>query len=195
MGGNIVLNFIRTAIVGVLCVLVWMAIAQYNSFETRIIEVKGAVEDASERTRKNTQLLEEMQRLLKSGVAVRGGTNGAIETSTDDPRELAYWPTDDNILVDPAGEPAPPTSAPRGGTLNFYVASNLDKLNIHVKNDADLQDKVSSFVYQKIGDQSRANPDNYVGEMANRVTISEDKRVFTVYVRKGCFWHEPALTA
>ena len=43
MGGNIVLNIIRTALVGILCVLAFLSVRQYNAFERRILEVKGGI--------------------------------------------------------------------------------------------------------------------------------------------------------
>ncbi len=214
MGGNIVLNLVKTGVLILLCIIAFLAVRQYDSFEDRILEVKSLVEETKSQTRDNAEAmrklrrenadaLSKLRRELKRrtvvgpadpGEADPGGDDPDEDEGGSDPRELPYWPTEDNVLIDTANEPAPAEDAPRGGNLNYYIGSNLSSLNQHTLNEAQLADNIAAFVYQKLAIRSRVNPDDYIGEMANRVTISEDKTVFTIYLQKGLLWHPAALS-
>jgi len=213
MGGNIVLNIIRTTFLAIIAVFLLILVGQRNLIEERLAGVQAAQEDQHEREKdaarerralaKTVDQIEDRLRALdkavrEGGIAIHAGNGGtgikSPEAGNVDPRTLPYWETGDNILVDLSNEPRAPDDAPEGGTINFYVGSNLRSLNPYVDSDVDQQDRVVAYVYSKLAEQSMHDPKDYVPGLANRVTVSPDKRKFTIYLRKGMYWDEPSLS-
>ncbi len=183
MGGDVILNLVKTALIALVAILLGVSIWQANAVEGRVRDLQVAVSD--------------LQEVAAKG-GFRGGAGGSdalpVERGAVDPRTLPYWATEDNILTDPALEPAPPPGAPRGGTINYYTRSNPISLNVHVLNEAELQERICAPVYEYIADQSRVDPDQFVAAICNRVTANKDFTEFTCYVRKGMRWHAPFVT-
>ncbi|MHC4849242.1 MAG: ABC transporter substrate-binding protein [Planctomycetota bacterium] len=212
MGGNIVLNIIRTTFAALIAVFLLILVGQRNQIEERMRAILDSQDEqttrdekAARETKALRKTVNQLDKRLKSldktiragGIAVRPGNGGNVSVPVDeelDPRTLPHWPNEDNILRDLSQEPRAPEDAPEGGTINFYVGSNLRSLNPYVDSDVDQSDRVGAYVYSKLADQSMADPSNWVPALANRVTMSEDKREFTVYLRKGMMWHPPQLT-
>lgn len=206
MGGNIVLNIVRTTFAAIIAVFLLILVGQRNQIEDRLGSIQEAQKDSEKRDGKTARDLkalrgkiDRVEKSIKSGVVVAKGSASATNrthapVASGDPRTLPYWKTDDNILVDFTDEPRAPADAPEGGEINFFISSNMRTLNPYVDSDADQQDRIVSYVYETLAGQSLANPANYIPGLANRVTVSEDKKVFTVYLRKGVMWHKPTLS-
>ncbi|MHC4952253.1 MAG: ABC transporter substrate-binding protein [Planctomycetota bacterium] len=216
MGGSIVLNLIRTTFAGIIAIVLWIVVAQRDAIEDRLRDVQNSQAAAQKREEKLgrqvkrltdtvgrvDKRLQSLDRTVREGgVAIRGtgGSSGppsAPGKGTEvDPRTLPHWETGDNILKDLSQEPRPPDDAPTGGTINFYVGSNLRSLNPYVNSDVDQMDRVVNYVYEYLADRSAGDdPDRWTPKLANRVTVSDDKKVFTIYLRKGVYWHQPVLT-
>ncbi len=184
MGGDVILNLVKTALIGIVAILLGVSLWQANEVEGRVRDLQLAVSDLREAAAKGG---------FARGAA--GGTDVVPVTPAEaDPRTLPYWKTDDNILTDPAREPAPPPGAPRGGTIHYYTRSNPISLNVHVLNEAELQERIAAPVYEYMAEQSRIDPDDYVAGICNRATVNADFTEFTCYVRKGVYWHPPYVT-
>jgi len=183
MGGDVILNLVKVGLIALVALLLGVSIWQSNAVEGRVRDLQVAVEEVREAA-------------ARGGWS--GGAGGAVApgapAATADPRTLPYWATEDNILSDPALEPAPPPGAPRGGTIQYYTRSNPISLNVHVLNEAELQERIAGPVYEYIADQSRLDPDQFVAAICNRVTVNRDFTEFTCYVRKGTRWHRPYVT-
>jgi hypothetical protein len=178
MGGNLILGWIKAGLAAVICVLLVLVVAQRDRLERRMRDVETKLD-------RLTRELEDMD--VSRPVARQ-------EAAEADPRTLAYVPSADNLLADPAIEPAPPPDAPRGGTIHFFFGSNPRSLNGYVLNEAQLRNHAERFIYEYLARRSKTNPDLFVPGLANRVTINDDKTVVTIHLRKGRFWHRPHLT-
>jgi len=212
MGASIVLNLIRATLTGLIVVLLAVLVMQRNSIEERLLNVQvgqeeqaDAVKDQARSAKKLQGAIDRLDKRVRAldkavragAIQVRPGGEGADPRPPDlgeDPRTLPHWPTEDNILVGLENEPRAPDDAPEGGTINSWVGSNLTSLNPYVRSDVDQRDRVVAYCMQGLTDISAANPENYIPAIANRVTVSEDKRVFTCYIRKDNLWHTPALS-
>ncbi|MHC4941174.1 MAG: ABC transporter substrate-binding protein [Planctomycetota bacterium] len=204
MGGNIVLNLIRTTFAALIAIFLFILVGQRNQIEDRMRSIQDAQAESTARDEATARTLkalgkkvDRIDKAIRSGAITAAPTNGGVSVPVDeelDPRTLAYWPNEDNILVDLSNEPEPPADAPAGGEINFFVGSNMRSLNPFVNSDVDQTDRICTYVYEYLASNSMANPDDLVPGLANRVTISEDKKVFGVYLRKGVMWHEPWLT-
>ena len=207
MDREMVWNFVKIGLLGLLTVLLVVRIWQSDSEEQRLLDLRGVIEEQdgklTEVSDGVTSVADEVKDLKREfekglvfakdagGPAPKGGAN---PEGGRDLRTLPYWPSEDNILVDIASEPKPPANAPRGGIIKYYLANNPKSLNLHTTSEAELQEKLGAPVLEKLGTQSRRNPDDYIPGFCNRVTVNDDYTEFTCYVRKGMFWHRPFLT-
>ncbi|MEM8883171.1 MAG: ABC transporter substrate-binding protein [Planctomycetota bacterium] len=201
MGGNIVLNLIRTSLAGLIVILLFLLVAQRDGLEERMRSIQTAQEESAGRQKKQQRSLDRLKKTvdridetIRSGaLTVRTGDGGGSPVG-EDPQTLPYWPTDDNILHDLSNEPRPPADAPEGGIIRFFVGSNLRSLNPYVSSDVDQVDRVVSYVQEYLAVRSFADPDKFVPGIANRIVLSEDKKAFEIYIRKGVYWHAPVLS-
>lgn len=208
MGRDLVLNLIKLSLLGVLALLLVIRVWQGDSVESRLLDLQGVVNERATKVEgglatledRTEKLARDLEKLAAEGVRAAPGiahppsTGGTGGPGAADPRTLPYWPTEDNILVDLSSEPVPPPDAPRGGILRYYTGASPTSLNVHVNNDAELQERICGPVYEYLADQSRADPDQYVPSLCNRVTVNGDFTEFTCYLRKGVYWHKPYVT-
>jgi ABC-type transport system substrate-binding protein len=219
MNREIVVGLLKITLLGVLAVLLLIRIFQEDAVEARLLDIQAVVErrgqgDAIEALDRRTQGIERslhdfrdsvekrLERVAAEGVrAVPTGDvvappaeRGVGGPGAADPRTLPYWPSEDNLLVDLSREPYPPEDAPRGGILQYYTQHNPTSFNEHVNNDAELQERICGPVYEYLATQSRADPDQWVPGLANRVTANADFTEFTCHIRKGVYWHKPFVT-
>ena len=59
-----------------------------------------------------------------------------------------------------------------------------------LENAAELRDKLRTYVESQLAQRNRwTNPDEFYGDLAWRLEVTEDYKVFTFYLRKGVKWH------
>jgi len=215
MGGNIVLNLIKTTFAGIIVIVLCIVLFQRDAIEDRLRSVQDAQSEQQSTSKAVGRQIDRLQKSVgrmdkrlqaldqavrEGGIAVRpggGGTAGGTPPPDPDvdPRTLPFWDTEDNILTGLENEPRAPADAPEGGTINLFVGSNLRSLNPYVDSDVDQIDRVVNYVYEQLATQSFADPSKRIPRLANRVTVSDDKKVFTIHMRKGSLWHTPTLSA
>ncbi|MGQ0615028.1 MAG: ABC transporter substrate-binding protein [Planctomycetaceae bacterium] len=196
MGGELVLKIFRSTLLAAVVLLLWMAVRQADRTEKRVIGVEAAVRETERKVDEALKATRRVAEELRERPAVASRESEPREGGGEarDPRTLPFWPAPDNILTDLTHEPAPPSDAPRGGTLTYYTQSNPRSLNRLVYNEAELAERICGPVYEYLAPRSKANPDQYVPGLANRVTVNADFTEFTCYIRKGMTWHVPWLT-
>ena len=119
MGGNIVLNLIKTTFAGIIVIVLCIVLAQKNDLESRLRSVQeGQTEQQSDskavgrqldrlqksvgRMDKRLQALDKVVR--EGGIAIRtdgdGAGGGTLPPDPDvDPRTLPLWDTEDNVTA------------------------------------------------------------------------------------------------
>ncbi|MEC8194189.1 MAG: ABC transporter substrate-binding protein [Myxococcota bacterium] len=85
-----------------------------------------------------------------------------------------------------------PAEAKQGGTLNLKMGSDPKGFNFLVENGADVSE-IQSYVHIALGGYHLKDVTRYRGELAYHWTISEDKRVHTLKLRKDFQWHKPVV--
>jgi len=176
---RMVAQWVKAGVGAIILVLLALSVAQRDRLEKRMRDIETRIES------------------LKRDLETRRGrplARGSDTTISSDPREVEWVDSAENLLVDPKNEPAPPNDAPRGGTINFFFGSNPRSLNGYTLNEAQLRDYVERPVYEYLAKRSYNDPDRFVPGLANKVTVSADKKVFVIHLRKGRFWHRPFLT-
>jgi peptide/nickel transport system substrate-binding protein len=85
----------------------------------------------------------------------------------------------------------PPPGATLDGTIVRGWASGDPKgFNSMIENAADLSEGIEAYAASPIADRNGwTNPDDWHGELATRIEITDDFKEFTIYVRRGVKWH------
>src|SRR5689334_12511018 len=85
----------------------------------------------------------------------------------------------------------PPPGATLDGTIVRGWASGDPKgFNSMIENAADLSEGIEAYAASPIADRNGwTNPDDWHGELATRIEITDDFKEFTIYLRRGVKWH------
>jgi len=85
----------------------------------------------------------------------------------------------------------PPPGAKTNGLIVWdWFSGDPKGFNPVIESSADLRDKLRSYIEAALGQRNRwTDPDEYYGDLAWRVEVTEDYKVFTFYLRQGVEWH------
>ncbi len=119
---------------------------------------------------------------------------GAVPVAPDDMTieqlEATFGP---NLLVpDPDGL-GPPAGVPDDGVVERWFGAEPNGLNTVLVNDGNVGDSIVVSVAMSPGIQHRLDPDKFAPGIADFATISADRRVVTVRLKKGITWQFPWL--
>ena len=94
------------------------------------------------------------------------------------------------LLVAVAAIPVAAQDKPRyGGILNWYVYGDPGRLDIHAESPLSVQQALAG-IYSGLLQHDPDNPGKIVGDLAERLTMSPDGKVYTFHLRKGVKWHD-----
>jgi ABC-type transport system substrate-binding protein len=131
--------------------------------------------------------------LLASCSTARPADDGVIlepEGTIDDPYEAS--------LKDPANlltRPTPfsyPADSITGGTLKHVISSDPKGFNWLLENSVDVRN-IQHLMHNSVARRDFENPNNFVPELAHKVTVNDDYTEYTIHIRKGVMWQTPAL--
>lgn len=168
----------------VLAILIIFNVWQTNSAEKNVQDLRGRV-DQIQLT--NSQILSR----LEQGVAVSGqagGAGGSGSTGSTDAYAAALNDPD-NLLVAATDQLIAP-NAKQGGTLRRIMGSDPKGFNWVTENSVDVSE-LQSYVHNSFARQDFNNPDAMVPELAYKITANKDFTEYTIYLRKGIYWHVP----
>ena len=79
------------------------------------------------------------------------------------------------------------------GVMIRSLASEVKGFNPFTENAADLSYFINAYCSSSIANRMGwTNPDNWYGDLAERVEITDDGKEFTIYLKKGIKWQKPA---
>lgn len=109
-------------------------------------------------------------------------------------------PEDEAALKDPENLLSPftypdgwPGTVARGGTLRRLVGSDPPGMNYIASNNAADLSELYRYMTGAVAYQSPHDPDQWYPDLATKVTRSADGLVYDVHLRKGVYWHPPAV--
>lgn len=167
-------------------ILTFVNVIQTNSSEKQIVELRQTVEKLA----KSTQTIQDN---MAKGVVVAGGTGNTGSSSSPTPAVDAYADSlkdPNNLLKAPSAEFIP-ANAIQGGVLKNLMSDDPKGFNWLLENSVDvanLQDLMHSGLAKRDWEQ----PDNFVPDLAHKIVVSPDYKVYTVHLRKGVYWQTPA---
>jgi ABC-type transport system substrate-binding protein len=161
--------------------LLGFVIVQLHGVEQRLVVQGQQIRSLGEATER-----------LGSRPAAAAATTGAPPETEEVPAHLLH-PEVPNLLK-PRDKRWPAPGLPLGGTLVRGWASGDPKgFNSIVENSADLSELIETFVTMPLAMQNVwTNPNEWHGELATRVEVTDDFKEFTLYLRHGVKWHVPA---
>lgn len=167
------------AVLGIVLILSVIVIFQSNKTNREVIQLRQEMTEV-------TRAMSRIQSQLERGVAVAGGAAGG-GASAD--RYASALNDPDNILVAPTDQLHHP-DAVEGGTLRRRIASDPAGFNWVTENSADVRD-VQYYVHNSFARPDFNDPDNYVPELAYKITVNDDWTEYVVHLREGVYWQTP----
>ena len=167
------------AVLGIVLILSVIVILQSNKTNREVINLR---QEMSEVSRSMTRIQSQLER----GVAVSGQVGGGAATADryaqalNDPANILRAPTDQLHHPD----------AVEGGTLRRRIASDPAGFNWVTENSADVRD-FQHYVHNTFARPDFNNPDEYVPELAYKITVNDDWTEYIVHLREGVFWQTP----
>lgn len=132
---------------------------------------------------------ETTERLAASGVRVTSDGNAR----SDVPANVKFLHPEVENFLKPAEMKLPPPGAALDGTLvRDWPSGDPKGFNPITENAADLSEKIEAYCgYGLASRNSWTNPENFSGELAYRVEITDDAKELTIYLKHGVKWHVP----
>jgi ABC-type transport system substrate-binding protein len=157
---------------------------QLDTMEQRFVVQSRQMRDLGESV---DRLRGEVRRLAEAGLAAP-----AAPPAADDAASAAAAP--DSFLT-PEDVKLTAPDARFDGVLHRPWASGDPKgFNIVTENASELTSLVEFYVASPLARRKAwTNPDEWAGELAERVEISDDFKAFTIHLRRGVRWHRPSV--
>jgi ABC-type transport system substrate-binding protein len=156
---------------------------QLHAVEARLVSQSQQLRVLGESTER---MAAELTRLKSAGPA-----SGASSAHADPSVGVRLrHPEVPNFLTERDLHWPPPGAKTTAGITVDWPTGDPKGFNSMLENAADLNEKVFEYVESSIARRNGwSDPDTYRGDLAWRVEITEDYKVFTIYLRKGVNWH------
>jgi ABC-type transport system substrate-binding protein len=173
-------RYAEIAVLTAIAVLLAFVLVQLHHVEERLIAHGQQIRALGEAT----------ERLAATGLKVTGGS-AANEPAAEEPKHVLH-PDVPNYLK-PRDKHWPPAGASLEGTLfRGWSTGDPKGFNPLLENGAEIGELVEAYVTTPIADMNGwTNPDDWHGELATRVEVTDDFKEFTIYLRRGVKWARP----
>lgn len=161
-------------------------VLQTNSSEKKVIEL-------SQRVDKLTKATQKIQDKLAKGVAVNNSGNSNVGSSRQPPAQndnYAKFLNDPNNILKGPTKPFIPSGAIEGGTLQKLMTSDPKGFNWLLENSVDVAN-IQSLMHNTLAARDWEEPDKFTPELAYKIEVSPDYKVYTIHLRKGVYWQTP----
>ena len=164
------------AIIGLLAV----SALQLHAVEARLLAQSQQIRVLGEATERMAAKLERLQGnvALDPAAPARPSLEKVLHPEVKDffSPKATHWP--------------PPGAKTNGLIVWDWFSGDPKGFNPVIETSADLRDKLRSYIEAGLGQRNRwTDPDQYYGDLAWRVEVTEDYKVFTFYLRQGVQWH------
>jgi peptide/nickel transport system substrate-binding protein len=152
---------------------------QLHAVEARLVTQSQQLRVLGEATERMAAQLDRVQAgAMSSSASVQSAPVAVLHPEVKDflvPKET-HWP---------------PPGAKTNGTISIDWANGDPKgFNPIIENAAELNDKLGTYIESRLVQRNKwTNPDTYYGDLAWRVEVTDNFKVFTIYLKKGVKWH------
>jgi ABC-type transport system substrate-binding protein len=122
---------------------------------------------------------------------VQGGVASAAVGAASAPSLAGVRHPDVSDFLHPKETHWPPPGAKTNGVIAIdWWHGDPKGLNVILENGAEITEKLRTYIESRIAQRNKwTDPDKYYGDLAWRVEVTEEFKVFTIYLRKGVKWH------
>ncbi|MDP7422706.1 MAG: ABC transporter substrate-binding protein [bacterium] len=190
-GSSLFLMFLKVLLLFVFVVIFGFYVWQMNNLELRFINMANKVEKFHDDLQELRRSIDKMYGALKSGQYSVSGTAGTV-AGQEEPKRTWLHPEAPNYLEK---EPyvITPDYANTDGVIVRWFGTDPKGLNFILENGADVTRNVENYVSESLATRWRTKPDKWRPVLAERVEITDDSKLYTVYLRKDVKWHSPAV--
>ena len=171
------------AVLALLSVITLVNIIQTNSTQSSVVKLEQQVDALVSSN-------EQIRQQLATGVAVSGSAAGSPSSGGAD--KYADALNDPANLLVAATDLKVPADAKMGGTLQAYLSSDLKGFNWITENSVDVSN-LQTLVHNSFTRRDFNNPDNFVPELAYKVTVNDDFTEYTIHIRDDVYWQTPRV--
>ncbi len=187
---NLTVNAIKILLLMVITFLMMMILWQNHNIELRLNRLFNAQENFSDTSER---LISEVERLAdvvnKGGLVVQGN-----RVEVTEPVRNWIHPEIDNFLKKPTAMKTSPFANHTGHLRQWYGNVGPKGLNPVTESSAPLSDQLNWYVRETLGlRHGYSDPEIWGPMLAERMEITDDYREYTIYLRKGVYWHKPAV--
>lgn len=170
------------ALLSIAVALLAFLVFEVNHVEHRLIVQGEQIQALGEATEK----------LAASGVRLASaGAAGAV--LADDAPAHVLHPDVPNFLKPRKDYVAPPGAAVDGVLFRGWPSGDPKGFNALIDNSAELGELIESYIATPFASRDPwENPDDFYGELATRIEITDDYKEFTMYLRHGMKWQTPS---
>lgn len=167
-------------VAGTVSIVALLAVSalQLHSVEARLLTQSQQLRVLGEATERMAAQLERVQGGVVAAPSGQPSLTGVLHPEVKDflsPKET-HWP---------------PAGARTDGTIAVdWYSGDPKGFNPLLENSVDLQNKLQRYIESTLALRNRwTDPDKFYGDAAWRVEVTEESKVFTLYLRKGVKWH------
>jgi ABC-type transport system substrate-binding protein len=174
------------------CVLLLLlATYQLHSLEQRAVVQEQSLRALGEAT---DRLAGQVERMAKEGIKQSASAPASSSNSDDvDPLAKILHPEVENFLKPTELHWPKPGAKLDGVYKRGWPFGDPKIFNPIIANAAEVQEQITQYVdVYPARRNTFTNPDNWSGDLAWRVEITDDSKEFTLYLRRNVHWHVPA---
>ena len=185
-------GIIKTLFYPACLLLLILLILQNDAWEKRFIEQRKESEKLKQNINRLTKAVERIGKKFDRGVM-------AIKTSnhSDKVADSSKWlhPHVPNFLKGKSPTPAPQGVNSEGEFHKVYGLQGVDPkgMNFIIENAAPLREDIQEYVSLSLAKRSPSDPSNFYGQLAHRVEVTDDYKLYTIYLKPGYVWHRPRV--
>ena len=185
-------GIIKTLFYPACLLLLILLILQNDAWEKRFIEQRKESEKLKQNINRLTKVVERIGKQLDRGVIAVNTSNGS-----DKVIDSSKWlhPHIPNFLQGELPTPAPEGVNSEGEFHKVYGLQGVDPkgMNFIIENAAPLREDIQEYVSLSLAKRSPSDPSNFYGQLAHRVEVTDDYKLYTIYLKPGYVWHRPRV--
>ena len=188
MQSNGPLAYVALGLLALVALLLAVSVAQVEGLEERLVQQGRQLRALGEATERLTGQVERLSR--EGGAAPRGA---APRASGVDPRARLLHPEAPNLLEESDFRWPVPGAVPGGTLVRGWPQGDPSTLNPILASDAYFSGRIEAYAGSYLANRMVwTDLERFTGDLAWRVEVTEDFKVFTIYLRRGVRWHRPA---
>lgn len=176
----------------VFVLLLVLIILQNDAWEQRFIEQRKETEKLKQNINRLSKTLINLEEKIDTGVVSRTASK---DDNQNESKSNWLSPHVPNFLNGDAPVSAPREANFEGQFHKVYGLQGVDPkgMNFVLENSAPLREDIQEYVSMSLAQRSPSDPSKFYGQLAHRVEVTDDYKLYTIYLKPGYRWHRPQV--